>query len=244
MIRSTWKQATSSSSSSSSASITSATRQWNDLSSILTATSRRSCGRSARPPVVPHQNLFLRRSLHQWAIPVTMINQDRNCNWNPTTKSSTILRCLTTTTTTTTIQSSTILLPSNTFFRSRTFQQQQQQQQHSKETRRSVFIQTENTPNPESLKFVPSGKIVFETDNGTGYFVSKTDPMEDILRSPLAKQLFRVEGIKAVYVRSIISSWSCPVLSVCVSSCWKIGDDAERILARNLSFVGWQEDSG
>ena len=149
----------------------------------------------------------------------------------------------------TTIQSSTILLPSNTFFRSRTFQQQQQQQQqqHSKETRRSVFIQTENTPNPESLKFVPSGKIVFETDNGTGYFVSKTDPMEDILRSPLAKQLFRVEGIKAVYVRSIISSCYftllyCPV-DVSIISCWKIGDDGERTLAHNLSFVGWKDTS-
>lgn len=83
------------------------------------------------------------------------------------------------------------------------------QQQHaatpstSREQRRSVFIQTENTPNPESLKFVPSGRVVLELDesgNSNGYYVTKTSPQEEILRSPLAKALFKVEGVKAVYL--------------------------------------------
>jgi Fe-S cluster biogenesis protein NfuA len=64
---------------------------------------------------------------------------------------------------------------------------------------RTVFIQTENTPNPESVKFVP-GIAVLDNEDGNGYFVNKTDPMEDILKSPLCTQLFKVDGIKAVYL--------------------------------------------
>ena len=67
---------------------------------------------------------------------------------------------------------------------------------NQQEQRRSVFIQTESTPNPESLKFVPTGKAVLDNEDGTGYFVSKTDPLDDILRSPLCKELFKVEGVK------------------------------------------------
>lgn len=65
---------------------------------------------------------------------------------------------------------------------------------------RTVFIQTSATPNPESIKFVPSGKTVLETEDGTGYFVSKNDPMEDILKSPLCRDLFKVDGVKAIYL--------------------------------------------
>jgi Fe-S cluster biogenesis protein NfuA len=65
---------------------------------------------------------------------------------------------------------------------------------------RTVFVQTENTPNPESIKFVPSGKIVLESEDGTGYFVSRTDAVEDIMKSPLCKELFKIDGVKAVYL--------------------------------------------
>lgn len=65
---------------------------------------------------------------------------------------------------------------------------------------RTVFVQTESTPNPESLKFIPSGKLVLENEDGTGYFVSKTDAMEDILKSPLCKDLFKIDGVKAIYL--------------------------------------------
>jgi len=65
---------------------------------------------------------------------------------------------------------------------------------------RSIFIQTADTPNPESLKFLPSDMKVLETDDLNGYYVTKDDEAEDILRSPLAKDLFDVEGVKAVYL--------------------------------------------
>ena len=50
------------------------------------------------------------------------------------------------------------------------------------------------------MKFVPSGRIVLESEDGTGYFVQKTDSMEDILKSPLATKLFKIDGVKAVYL--------------------------------------------
>ncbi|GKY95317.1 hypothetical protein MPSEU_000493500 [Mayamaea pseudoterrestris] len=67
---------------------------------------------------------------------------------------------------------------------------------------RSVFIQTLDTPNPESLKFVPSGVPVLKSDDEdiNGFYVTKNDPINEILRSPLAKKLFDVEGVKAVYL--------------------------------------------
>lgn len=74
--------------------------------------------------------------------------------------------------------------------------------QQSLQQFRSIFIQTDETPNPESLKFVPSNVKIIEDGDISGYYVTKTDPMESILRSPLAKTLFDVEGVKAVYLGS------------------------------------------
>lgn len=72
---------------------------------------------------------------------------------------------------------------------------------------RSLFIQTTDTPNPESLKFVPTGvRVIPDSEDESspatmnGYYVTKQDPVDDILRSPLAKKLFDVEGVKAVYL--------------------------------------------
>jgi hypothetical protein len=67
---------------------------------------------------------------------------------------------------------------------------------------RSVFIQTLDTPNPESLKFVPTGVPVLQSSGEelNGYYVTKNDSINEILRSPLAKRLFDVEGVKAVYL--------------------------------------------
>ena len=67
---------------------------------------------------------------------------------------------------------------------------------------RSLFIQTEETPNPESLKFIP-GRIVLDVDEGgevgNGFYATRSDK-EEIARSPLAKQLFAVDGVKSVYL--------------------------------------------
>eukprot|EP00541_Cyclophora_tenuis_P006648 CAMPEP_0116542358 /NCGR_PEP_ID=MMETSP0397-20121206/976_1 /TAXON_ID=216820 /ORGANISM="Cyclophora tenuis, Strain ECT3854" /LENGTH=238 /DNA_ID=CAMNT_0004066367 /DNA_START=45 /DNA_END=761 /DNA_ORIENTATION=- len=66
---------------------------------------------------------------------------------------------------------------------------------------RSMFIQTEETPNPESLKFLP-GRPVLEPKDGddvTGFYATRSDK-DEISRSPMAKQLFKLEGVKSIYL--------------------------------------------
>ena len=56
-----------------------------------------------------------------------------------------------------------------------------------------MFIQTEATPNPATMKFLP-GRTVIES--GTADF-TETDDAE--ARSPLATRLFGVDGVEAVF---------------------------------------------
>jgi len=56
-----------------------------------------------------------------------------------------------------------------------------------------MFIQTEATPNPATLKFLP-GRGVLES--GTAHFVSAADAA----RSPLAESLFAVAGVTGVFL--------------------------------------------
>ena len=56
-----------------------------------------------------------------------------------------------------------------------------------------MFIQTEDTPNPETLKFIP-GNIILKT--GTADFSSK-DVASD---SPLASRLFEIDGVRRVFL--------------------------------------------
>ena len=58
-----------------------------------------------------------------------------------------------------------------------------------------MFIQTEQTPNPQTLKFLP-GKVVME--EGTAFFQNK----DKISYSPLAKRLFNVGGVTGVFFGS------------------------------------------
>ena len=55
-----------------------------------------------------------------------------------------------------------------------------------------MFIQTEQTPNPQTLKFLP-GKIVME--DGTAFFQN----IQESIDSPFAKRLFEVEGVSGVF---------------------------------------------
>ena len=55
-----------------------------------------------------------------------------------------------------------------------------------------MFIQTETTPNPATLKFLP-GRIVYE--DGATEFLSAEDAGA---RSPLAAKLMAVPGVTAV----------------------------------------------
>lgn len=56
-----------------------------------------------------------------------------------------------------------------------------------------MFIQTETTPNPQTLKFLP-GQTVLE--QGTKFYTSEKLAEE----SPLALNLFRIDGVNAVFL--------------------------------------------
>ncbi|CAL8295320.1 unnamed protein product [Gadus morhua 'NCC'] len=58
---------------------------------------------------------------------------------------------------------------------------------------RTMFVQTQDTPNPNSLKFLP-GRVVLEA--GTMDFAAP----RDAFCSPLARQLFRIDGVKGVFL--------------------------------------------
>jgi Fe-S cluster biogenesis protein NfuA len=57
-----------------------------------------------------------------------------------------------------------------------------------------MFIQTEQTPNPASLKFLPGCEVMLA---GTAEFIS---PATASAASPLAFALFRVAGVKGVFL--------------------------------------------
>ena len=57
---------------------------------------------------------------------------------------------------------------------------------------RSMFIQTERTPNPATLKFLPGEAVM---SSGTADFRD----VESAERSPLARRLFQVEGVIGVF---------------------------------------------
>ena len=59
-----------------------------------------------------------------------------------------------------------------------------------------MFIQTEETPNPVTLKFIP-GRAVLAT--GTAEF---RDP-DSAQRSPLARALFGIGGVTGVFLGTI-----------------------------------------
>lgn len=61
-----------------------------------------------------------------------------------------------------------------------------------------MFIQTAETPNPATLKFIP-GKPVMAM--GTAVFADKND-QDAILSSPLARRLFAVSGVEGVFMGS------------------------------------------
>ncbi|PWY98924.1 HIRA-interacting protein 5 [Testicularia cyperi] len=58
--------------------------------------------------------------------------------------------------------------------------------------RRSMFIQTESTPNEDSLKFLPGRQVM---ESGTFEFLDTRASM----KSPLAKKLFNISGVVGVF---------------------------------------------
>ncbi len=57
-----------------------------------------------------------------------------------------------------------------------------------------MFIQTEETPNPATLKFIPDGQIVLQS--GTAEFKNQ---QQAATKSPLALQLLEINGVDAVF---------------------------------------------
>jgi hypothetical protein len=78
-------------------------------------------------------------------------------------------------------------------------QQQQQpwrtQQQQQQQQRRGMFIQTQPTPNPQSLMFVPGRQVM---ESGSYEFANARAAMG----SPLAKRLFAIDGVTSVFFGS------------------------------------------
>jgi len=60
---------------------------------------------------------------------------------------------------------------------------------------KKVFIQTEETPNPSTLKFTPGVPVM---GTGTAAFAKK----EDCANSPLAQKLFECEQVRGVFLGS------------------------------------------
>jgi Fe-S cluster biogenesis protein NfuA len=58
-----------------------------------------------------------------------------------------------------------------------------------------MFIQTEATPNPATLKFLPGREVL-------GNRVADFTTPEEAARSPLAQRLFAIEGVKGVFLGS------------------------------------------
>jgi len=59
-----------------------------------------------------------------------------------------------------------------------------------------MFIQTETTPNPLTLKFIPGVDVLGA--GGTAFYTSAKDAKD----SPLAEALFRIENVGAVFLGS------------------------------------------
>ena len=57
-----------------------------------------------------------------------------------------------------------------------------------------MFIQTEDTPNPETLKFIPGENVL---NKGTVDFSNK----EESILSPLASRLFEIDGVSEELAR-------------------------------------------
>jgi len=71
-------------------------------------------------------------------------------------------------------------------------------------TRRSIFIETESTPNPNSIKFLPGQEVLPEL-YGTGREFQRTQHRE-FQCCPLAISIFDIDGINGVYLgRDFIS---------------------------------------
>lgn len=116
-----------------------------------------------------------------------------------------------------------------------------------------MFIQTEETPNPATLKFIPDGHIVLK--NGTAEFKNQKQAES---KSPLALQLFAITGVEAVFfghdfitiTKSGNALWKylTTEIQAVIMDFFLTGKDAmfenqENSKTKNSSEISTQEDS-
>ncbi|KAF0328071.1 nifU-like protein [Colletotrichum asianum] len=95
------------------------------------------------------------------------------------------------------------LLQQSRLLRSPTHQQPQQRQSPFAGRQgavRTIFIQTESTPNPDAIKFLPNHRILPETISSP--FIEYMNPRSTIAPpypSPLAAQLMNIDGVTSVF---------------------------------------------
>jgi len=63
-----------------------------------------------------------------------------------------------------------------------------------------MFIQTEDTPNPQSMKFLPGQKVLGLDENGRPALGIDFPSAESATASPLAMALFETDGVMGVYL--------------------------------------------
>jgi len=63
-----------------------------------------------------------------------------------------------------------------------------------------MFIQTENTPNPQSLKFLPGEAVLTVAEAGNPATGHDFPSPESARHSPLARALFSIEGVEGVFL--------------------------------------------
>ncbi len=63
-----------------------------------------------------------------------------------------------------------------------------------------MFIQTEDTPNPQSMKFLPGQAVLGLDDRGQPKLGHDFPTLESAGASPLAQALFQIDGVMSVYL--------------------------------------------
>ncbi|KAF2839511.1 HIRA-interacting protein [Patellaria atrata CBS 101060] len=73
------------------------------------------------------------------------------------------------------------------------------QQQHVSPGRRTIFIQTEDTPNEDALKFKPNHRVLPENIGSSLEYSSPRSTLAPPHPSPLAAQLMNIDGVTNVF---------------------------------------------
>ena len=73
-----------------------------------------------------------------------------------------------------------------------------------------MFVQTEPTPNPATLKFLPGREVMKE---GTIFFQNQ----DSAANSPLAQNLFNVKGVESVFIGNRVMNIDSFMTNIVVS---------------------------